>query len=299
VNKDLVFIASGGRTGTSFLGHELCRVIDDCWSEHEPDILHATCNLTRKQVADFGLWHMVVGRLLGRTGVRVLGQRLLTGQIDPATVRRRIRQSRRRYHERISETLVIESHAQWWYLAAELQSIFPGAKLIGVVRDPRSWVRSWLNHGGRYDRSDRVRWLPPGRLTPARLGQTELARLWKDWGAFERLAWEWRVIYGHLARATEGAKNARMFRFEDLFAGDGAAMADLVLFAASHGQRRYSVRSLEGFTARVHNSSHGSAVQWEAWTPEQARFVQHLCGPLMERWGYGMEPEWKDLAARG
>ena len=42
MKKDLVFIASGGRTGTNFFGETLQSIIDNCWSEHEPDVLADT-----------------------------------------------------------------------------------------------------------------------------------------------------------------------------------------------------------------------------------------------------------------
>ena len=294
-DKDLVFIASGGRTGTTFLGRNLGRVISDCWSEHEPDILHGARFITWKQLADFGLWHMVIGRLLGQSGVRVLGHRLIVGDIDDATVRQRIRESRRRYHDRIRERLVVESHAQWWYLAEVLPEIWPGAKLIGVIRDPRSWIRSWLNHGGRYDSRDRVKLFPPGRLTPDQLGQDRLAEDWNNWGAFEKLAWEWSILYGRLSDAVEVNSSARMWRFEDLFSDDPSAMTELVSFAAEHGARNYAIGDLRDFTKHKANASRGSARDWQDWTPAQAKVVRRLCGPTMERWGYGNEPEWKAL----
>jgi hypothetical protein len=299
VTRDLVFIASAGRTGTAFLGRNLDRVIGDCHSEHEPDLLFGMHGLTWRQIREFGLWHMLFGRLTGQAGVRVLGQRLLTGGIDAETARRRLRRSRARYHAGIPAGLVIESHFQWWLLAGELARMWPEAKLIGIVRDPRDWIRSWLNHGGRYDRRDRAALLPPGRLTPAKLGQGALARRWDGWGTFGKLAWEWAELYGRLTAAVEAHPAARMWRFEDLFGPDPAPMAELVRFAADHGARRYPVGELAGFTAQAANASRGDAPDWRRWSPAQAALVEELCGPLMARWGYGAEPEWRALAARG
>lgn len=82
MTKDLVFIASGGRTGTQFFGDMLKTVIDDCWSEHEPDMLLGLNWRTYDQIRRFGFWHMVPGRLLGMTGVRSLGHKLLTGELS-------------------------------------------------------------------------------------------------------------------------------------------------------------------------------------------------------------------------
>lgn len=292
MTKHLVFIASGGRTGTQFLGNGLSRVIADCYSEHEPDLLLGLGWRTFSQVAKFGLWYMVPGRLLGQTGLRVLGDRLLTGSLDAATVRRRIVASRERYHRRIAEPLIVESNYQWWSLAGELHRIWPESKLIGIIRDPRTWVRSWLNQKHRYDELDKVEMLPPGRLSPARLGEAEWAGRWSEIGTFGRLAWEWRTIYRHLSGCIDAVPNARMFRFEDLFYDDGSAMADLVHFAAEHGGHRYKVADLDGFRRSVTNESQSITPEWRDWSSEQARLLDELCSDLMRRYGYGREPDW-------
>lgn len=297
--KDLVFIASGGRTGTTFFGENLKSVIEDCWSEHEPDILYGAKLITREQLDNFGLWHMVLGRLTGQAGLRVLGHRRLIGQVDTDTFRSRILRSRRQYHENRKEPMIVESHAQWWYLAGDLPHIWPDSKLIGVIRDPRTWVRSWLNHGRRYAENDRVKLIPPGRLTPEQLGQDDYASRWSDWGAFEKLAWEWTIIYGNLQRGIFENPNGRMWRFEDLFGGDTRHVTELVEFAATHGDKTYKIGDLSSFTDHVANASKGAARDWQSWTPEQAAHVDELCGPLMAQFGYGEEPDWKALVADG
>ena len=297
MSKDLVFLVSGGRTGTTFFGSVLGDVVADCHAVHEADVLQTRALWTWWRLRDFGLWHMVIGRLLGQAGVRVLGQRLLTGEIEAEVVRRRIKASRDRWHARVEAPLVIESHAQFWLLARDVPKMWPQAKVIGIIRDPRDWVRSFLNYGGRYDREDRVDLLPPGRLTPAKLGQTELAAEWPTWGTFEKLAWEWSVIYGHLTAAVDDNTGVRMWRFEDVFGPDRAFARDLVGYAATHGTRHYAVTGLEEALRDPINASSGAAQDWEHWTPAEAAVVQRLCGDLMARWGYGEEPAWKALVA--
>ncbi len=201
--KDLVFIASGGRTGTNFFGEVLGRVIEDCHSAHEPEVLQTKDPLNMWRLKTFGIWEMVIGRVLGVTGTRVLGTRLMLGDIDLDTAAERLRRSRARWHTRLPEHLVIESNGPIWFFSAHLETVWPGSKLIGIIRDPRTWVRSFMNHEGRYDQRDRVDWFPPGRLTPAKLGQTELAAQWETWGTFEKLAWEWNVVNSELVRGVD------------------------------------------------------------------------------------------------
>ena len=297
VGKDLVFIASSGRTGTTFLGKALGDLIYDCRAVHEPDVLQSKHLFRLEPLLNFGLWHMVFGRLAGQTGVRVLGQRMLTGDLAAEVAYRRLRASRIRFHRRVKEPLIVESHGQWWHFAPDLPQIWPDAKLIAIIRDPRTWIRSMANYGGRYDAQDKASWLPPGRLTPAKLGQTALVERWRDWGGFEKLAWEWSVENARLTDAAERNENARLWRYEDLFGGDESHIADLVRFAAAHGRFEYQTRPVEGVTDMIVNASRGAAPDWPRWSGAQAAIVDELCGPLMQRFGYGREPEWLALVA--
>ncbi|MFO7904727.1 MAG: sulfotransferase [Pirellulaceae bacterium] len=292
--KDLVFVVSGGRTGTQFLGDRLSTAITDSFSVHDPDILSAYISRITGRIRVFGLWNMTVGKAIGTSGVRSVGHRIITGEMDRQTGLARLYKLRAKYHESINESLIIESNSQWFYVCDELKEIWPHARVIIVVRDPRTWIRSWLNKGIRWRAFDPVRLLPPGRLTPRKTGDLELASRWRSFGTFERLAWEWSFVYGRLQAHVERNGNARIFRFEDLFgSATKDAMNELVAFAASHGGRGYDFEVPDDFTKTVCNASHGAAPNWNEWSPEQAWLVDALCGSLMVKYGYGQEPSWK------
>lgn len=293
--KDLVFIASGGRTGTTFFGEMLKEVIDDCWSEHEPDIVSTDWRKTRARISQFGWWHMIFGRLLGVTGLRPLGHRLLIGSISEDTCAYRLRSHRARYHSSIRESLVVESSGRWWMFARHLHRIWREAKVIGIIRDPRDWIDSWQRHQPDRHRPNWFRWFPLGPLTPRAVGDFDWVDRWEELDQFGRLAWDWRIIYGQLDRATAEAPNVRMFRFEDLFGPSDNFVRELIDFAACHGTRRYRVLDLNGFTAQVHNASGRRQRQWCEWPAENARLLDELCGPLMKKYGYGHEPEWQRM----
>lgn len=298
--KDLVFVVSGGRTGTQFLGDRLSIAIQDSFSIHDPDILSIYVKRVAGRVRRFGLYNMTLGKITGHTGIRSIGYRLITGQIDLATALRRLEATRTGYHSSISEPLVIESNSQWLYACDELAKIWPHAKLIIVIRDPRTWIRSWLNKGIRWRAYDPVRLLPPGRLTPEKVGDFEWAGPWQSFDTLGRLAWEWRFVYSRLLDHETRNPNARIFKFEDLFgAQDKTAMHELVRFAATHDNRSYAHKVPEGFTATIHNASVGRARDWQEWSDVQARLVDRLCGSLMRRFGYGDEPEWKRKLGKG
>ena len=297
-DKKLVFIVSGGRTGTAFFGERLSEVVNDCVSVHDPDQFVSLNQRVYRQIRQFGWWHIVFGKLLGRTGLRAVGTRYLSGRLSEGECRDLMAKFRRSFHQSFSQSLIIESNSQWWYVVDQIPVVWPEAKIISVIRDPRTWIRSWLNKGGRYVKHDRVSLVPPGRLTPRKLGDDKWAARWKGLDPFGKLAWEWNAVYGKLDHFVSRCGNGRMYRFEDLFSGDGSTMENLVRFAASHEGVDFSVASLDGFSDDVRNASTGSATDWPSWVPERARLLDEICGSLMQRYGYGHEPEWADLVSR-
>lgn len=292
--KDLVFVLSGGRTGTQFLGDRLSSAILQSFSVHDPDVLSIFIKRVPGRLKTFGIWNMTIGKATGQTGVRSIGQRLITGKIDLPTALFRLKKSREAYHSSITAPLIIESNSQWLYVCDELAMVWPHARVIVVVRDPRTWIRSWLNKGVRWHWYDPVRWLPPGRLTPALVDDRDAIYNWGSLGPHGRLAWEWRFIYGRLLRHVKINTNARLFRFEDIFqGGNQETMRQLVQFAARHSSVEYEFHVPEDFTRNAHNASHGRATDWHDWSERQAKLVDRFCGPLMKGLGYGNEESWK------
>ena len=296
--KQLTFIASGGRTGTQFFGDMLSSVVSDCHSEHEPDMVAGLSELTFDRVRRFGLWHMVLGRLLGQTGVRVLGQRYLEGRASRAEALDRLRALRADYHASIHESLIVESYYAWWMVAEEVGEIWPGARVAGILRDPRDWIASWLRHDPRRRNGALTERLPPGPLTPARIGDAAGAQHWGALGQVGRLAWEWGTIAGKLDRAAQTSQDAAVFRFEDLFGGDRAELERFVTFVSGHAEGpRHKIGDLSTLTRTVRNASSGPKHRWETWSDAEIAAVAAFCGPGMDAHGYGTEASWQDRIA--
>jgi len=292
--KDLVFVTSGGRTGTQFFGDRLCEVIEGSFSEHDPDVLSVFVERVGSRIRTFGFQHMVVGKLLATSGIRAAGHGWMTGRISKANTEVRLRKARTSYHAGIGARLVIESNSQWWMVCDLVHNVWPRAKIVAIVRDPRSWIRSWLNKGIRYRWYDPAWYLPPGRLTPKKVGDSNWSRSWPDFRPFERLAWEWSLIYGKLALCAQKNDLVEIFRFEDLFQRDDlSSIRRLVSFAAAHDSRQYNFAIPNDFTDKAQNASSGNAADWIDWSSAQARFVEQVCGKLMRQFGYGEEREWK------
>jgi hypothetical protein len=80
-----------------------------------------------------------------------------------------------------------------------------------------------------------------------------------------------------------------VFLFEQVFSGEARYhyLDDLVSFATSLPEiDSEGIGSTEGWLEwRIHQSS-GDFPAWGAWSVEQKRQFEEICGPLMERLGY-------------
>lgn len=298
LDKDLVFIASGGRTGTAFLGERLGLIIRGATSFHEPDLLDGISSRSWQAIRRFGFYHMVAGRLLGATGIRLLTQNYLAGKIDHPTAVAAVLKQRQAFYQSQPTSLVIESYYQWYGLLPVVREAFPEAKVVAIVRDPRTWVASWLHFGGHHDKKDKVRGLGMARLTPVMLGDQRYVALWDRMGTFERLCWDWYATYDLIHRFNTADDLCRLFKFEELFA-PGGRMAELLSWMTVFGGRQYGVLPYDDLLGhRINASSNATRSEWLAWSPQRAASLQDICGPLMARYGYGQEPEWHALLSR-
>lgn len=296
IARDVILVTSGGRTGTSFLGERLGDVIEDCWSVHEPDVWRgARDSASWRAVRWFGPYHVLVGKLLRRTGMRCLVERRLAGDwSDDRVVEAMIRQ-RKRFYESRSASLVVESNWQWYGLLSLLPRVFDSYRVLAIVRDPRSWVRSWMNFGGHHDETDQVTALGLPRVSPALLGE-DPEDGWKRMDVFQRLCWDWRHVTGRLLEGADADFRVRLIRFEDLFLGSERRrhFDEALDFVTNFGARRYPVAVPPGFLDRKVNESRPRRVgPWRRWSKDRRRYLADMCGELMERLGYSLadDPE--------
>lgn len=299
-DKDLVFIVSGGRTGTKFFGTVLGDLVEGGFSVHEPDMLKD--RLAAREVLDrisrFGFHYMVTGRLLGTRGLRPLSDRYLRGQVDLQSAALTIRRSREHYHATAEQRLVIESNSQWHGLLPPLRVAYPQARVVCIVRDPRDWITSTLNHGHRRGSRDTVERFGQQRISPGTVGDTGWAGRWLSMSPLQRLCWDWMFITSLLESFSQTDERARLFRFEDLFdPAQPDVRRGLLDFIATHEGKRYSIHDPEAAFRRRINASSGSTPQWQHWSSGDAAFLEAMCGPLMRRHGYGHEVEWHQLCA--
>lgn len=303
--RHLVFIVSLGRTGTLFLGTNASRMIGDCVSFHEADVLvTAEARNWRQKLRGQNLLRMTVGKFLPRHSLATLGVARVAGRIGDDEAIAVIRRLRGRFFESQPAAVVLEANAQYADLADLLPRAFPGSNTVFVVRDPRSWVRSWLNRGdGHYTWRDLRGWLPHTRLRPLHTGETALAARWGRLPLFEKLAWSWGARHRHVLPRLAGDPRVRVMRYEDLFEGaDKAARFQAMLaFATSFPDGATAPFAFDPaiLAERSHATRGGAFPGWRAWDPDLARRLEAHCGPVMRTLGYGGEPEWRAKLEEG
>jgi hypothetical protein len=284
-----------------FFADTLSEMIDDSWSVHEPDVWAGFSAKTWQRVRTFGLYHMFFGRITGRTGLRNLSQRRLSNHEDLDRLTAELIRQRERFYRSIDASLVIESNAQWYGLLLALPKTGWRYRVVALVRDPRTWVASTLNHGRVFGYRDIVSRLGFRRLDPALVGDEKYVDRWRHMSDFQKVCWTWRATYEAVAASVENDPCARLFRYEDFFlsADRTALVANLLNFITDFEGRTYSWQLLpDSFDRRINTADRARFPDWRDWTEEQARQLDEICGPLMRRFDYGTEPEWRANLAR-
>lgn len=281
-----VFIASGGRTGTNYFGEQLQHCIEDCWSEHEPDMFAGFNSLTAERIRRFGFAHVIGRRVLGRAGLRVIGTRYLKGDIPFEEVAVQLRRERRKYHEMTTQSLLVESYSRWWIFADRLDEVFPDCKVLGIVRDPRHWIASWMQRNPGKGPEYLSHMLPPGPIVPAAVGDAKYADRWRDLSVVGKLAWHWNLTNSTLQAASEKTANVRIFRFEDLFSGETPHLQEMAEFASSFPDRQFRVRTIEPLMVPKKNASSAKPDDWTFWSAEDTAIVDEIAGETMSKFGY-------------
>jgi hypothetical protein len=294
MDKDLVFIVSAGRTGTQFFGKQLGRIIDDCLSTHEPDRYAGFSRDTWESIRRFGFNHVVLQRALRRSGIRHLTQQYLAGKLTDQQATRAIHQQRDAYLNGQTASLIVESYYQWYGLLPCLRQAYPQCKIVGIVRDPRTWVMSLTHRKLRHSLGRFA-----GRLTPEIAGDRQHRGHWKDMGAFERYCWEWKTINQHILASVDKDPNAHLYRFEDLFQAPDrdSQMRALLTFITRFDNRSYPFQLRDSIMESRLNPSAKAPAAWPDWPIEQARALHRICGDLMHDLGYGHEPVWTERTA--
>lgn len=257
-------IVSSGRTGTQFLAHYFQGNFEGVVAVHEP----------RPRIA-----------------TRLLANAWAGGAVPRVVVTALLR-ARAREIARLPGRLYVESNPFLWGAVDLFDDVFDDPTVVHVVRDPRTQVRSSLNHGTAAGAKGIAnRWVPFWHPPLRSLATVGLAP-----DGFERAAGLWTVVNARLRRAGEQCRRYHLIRYEELFDDRQSGL-----------QRLCALLGLELPAAgapvdpRVPRNVGARDVlpNWENWSGAQCSALERICGALMREYGYGVEAAWRDRVAAG
>jgi hypothetical protein len=160
-----------------------------------------------------------------------------------------------------------------------LKDEFDNPLIIHVVRDPRTYVKSAMNKGANSGlKGFANKALPYAHLDMGKSSDMVLART----------ATYWKLANECVENTGKNYSNYHLFRFEDLFDPQSDELKKLAgIFGLKTDKHKFNAE-------RKINKAHLNVMpSWQKWPKERCRTIQAICGPLMKKYGYGGEKEWK------
>ncbi len=262
-------IVSSGRTGTHFLAQYFSANYPGVIAAHEPrprQILRFCSNL------------------------------YTAGRLSPAGLARVLTWSRQKKSRRMQADngvrCYIESNPFLYGFAGVLDAVWTAPMVIHVVRDPRAYVTSSLNHGNTRGLKWLLGkfmpfWLPDGRRFLA-AGRTA--------SPLGIAASHWRVVNETITESAACVTGYHRFYFEELFDDSFSGLRRLCeLLDLDFIANGTAVTPQE----RTNASRDRSVGKWQTWTAAQCREVHDICMPMMADFGYGGEDAWQEQVRKG
>jgi hypothetical protein len=254
-----IFILSTGRAGTTFLA-EYFNNLDNVYALHEP-----------KPSRILRMWSMAY----------------FDKKASPDFLRTALYNKRIKLYSDAKDKIYIESNPYLVGFPEVLDQVFENPIIIHIVRDPRDFVRSSMNHG-----NDTGIKLLFNKYVPYWYPNIE-----KDLGLSEELemrfkaAGYWKIVNESLmSYGKNNPKNYHLLKFEDIFNGQQKGMDKLAKIV---GVNRAELSSDKVSKEGVNKSRHSSVASWQDWSDDECRLINKLCEPVMSVLGYGQEKEWQ------
>ena len=295
IEKSTIIITSTGRTGTDFFANLFAKVIPDCTSLHEPDIIKYSgvenrYHYLRQQIRRTGIWRMVILKALGKWTLVKISDERFQGVLEDRLAEKRLYDQRKGFIAKMPGKVYVEANLGYYGLLDIAPGVFKNHRAIYLVRDGRDWVRSMWNWGEVYGKTGIRKLIGHRWPTAEDLPTDEYAEKWHAISRFEQLCWAWTRLNEFALRSIAKNPRACLFHFETIFTGNARyeQLADLVHFATDGlpDLDPGTIGSTQGWLEQKIHQSSGGFPGWENWTADQKRSFEHLCGPLMEKLGY-------------
>lgn len=300
INKRYIFIISGGRTGTHFFGYRMSQMIEGCASVHEPDVLGFYHPHTwYKKIEQFGFLRLTLGKFLTRYSARGISVAWQSGKLSDSQVVKHLIDLRKDFVNKTESKIFLEANPQFNGVLDLLPQAFPNSRIVFIIRDPRSWVRSHLNKKiPLYSKRDYISWYRNGRLTPYHLKDDPYRSKWRGMSPFEKLCWAWARDVQNALKCADKSDSIKIFRFEDIFneRKNYEIFFQMLEFVVSFpdGFKAKLTFKPELLFQKIDSTDAGEFPKWIAWNTNTVKKLDRHCGDLMRQFSYGVEPKWQE-----
>ncbi len=303
--KHCIFFSSTFRTGTKFFGETMSNMIEDCVSVHEPDTTRVS-NWPDwiAKMAKFGVPKMLWGQYRERYSLGKLTTTRQRGLCDDRKAEGYLIDNRRDYIDSFRESLYVESNHIIYGMLDLIADVFPNSKIIWIMRDPRTWIRSAINSTA-YHLYGPFDWDSLNLSVRAyNFTSDPSASRWGSMTKFEKYCWYYSSVNARAFELMQDVPNFKVFRYEDLF--DKKVRDDnfieMLKYASCFDDgfsREFNYRP-ELLDVKIHAAASKRLVpKWEDWGSHMVEMMDFHCGKLMQEWEYGKEPDWKEKLGRG
>ncbi len=263
--KNTGIIVSSGRTGTQFLAAYFDKNYEDVVALHEPRPSYA---------------------------LRMYTNAYLAGDVSDEKMAAVLKRKREKLMRTVSTPTYIESNGYLAGFLPVLDQVWPDPSVIHIVRDPRTYVVSALNHQ-EANRLKKIfnryvpRWLPDVNRI---LGITEKLTPLGYYGAF------WMLVNDAVRRNAHRVHAYQRIHHEALFGEDYAGLQSICEFLSLE----YKESELPVSPDTPINKSRSTRVgHWSTWPPTTCAELHRVCSPLMQEYGYGLEETWLERVEEG
>lgn len=251
--EQLAFILSTGRTGTKFLATYFNANFPDVTALHEPK----------------PSYHL-----------RSAANAYIAGALGQGAAKRLLLHARRKHFE-AAQPFYIESNPWLWGFFDVLTQLEPTPTIIHVVRDPRTYVRSTIRHGNLQGVKQLANvvvpyWYVPIRQVLAGKPQTPVGRF----------AAKWRLVNGYLMQHGADYPQYHMVKFEHLFDEEESGVQQVcTALSLAYPGPSANVSTSD----RINRGKLKDLGPWQEWPQSWRDELTHICAPLMQQLGYGVD----------
>ena len=215
--------------------------------------------------------------------LRLASNRYLCHRIGRDELVQMLVAARQKAFARITQPIYIESNPFLHGFLDALPEVFYPLKVVHVVRDPRTYIRSCMNFGDfrglKKLASNWTYWM----LKPDLLESKPLRR-WRQMSEPERLAWRWKTLNLELNRGEKllGDDYLRV-NFEGVFAADGVGLSRLARWLKLEATQQLQAKPRTG---KINPSRDHGFPKWDHLDEKTRSDVLSQCADLMSAYGY-------------